>query len=67
MEYKKETDTAKPIDEQQKKKINTSNIKGMIFDMDGTVINSNKRDYEAWKRILQEHKVIWIIKNILNF
>jgi beta-phosphoglucomutase family hydrolase len=32
-------------------------IKAMIFDMDGTVVDSNKLDYEAWKSILNDHDV----------
>lgn len=31
-----------------------SNIKGIIFDMDGTIINSTYCDYLAWKKLLEE-------------
>lgn len=32
-------------------------VKGMIFDMDGTVVNSIENDYKAWKSLFKEHGV----------
>lgn len=32
-------------------------VKGMIFDMDGTVVNSIENDYKAWKKVFKEHGV----------
>lgn len=32
-------------------------IKAMIFDMDGTVINSNKLDYEAWREVFEDYGI----------
>lgn len=33
------------------------NIKAMVFDMDGTVIDSNKLDYKAWQEVFKKHDV----------
>lgn len=59
MEYNKNSKShSSEQGEGGKIKKNHSNIKAMIFDMDGTVINSNKRDFEAWNKIMQEHDVV---------
>lgn len=34
-----------------------ASVKGMIFDMDGTVVNTIENDYKAWKRLFKEHAV----------
>ncbi|CAN5359033.1 HAD family hydrolase [soil metagenome] len=47
----------KQTDKVQSTNNNSSNIKAMIFDMDGTVINSNKKDFEAWNKIMEEQNV----------
>ncbi len=31
----------------------------MIFDMDGTVIDSNEKDFQAWKQMFKEHNIIF--------
>ena len=32
-------------------------VKGMIFDMDGTVVDTIQNDYKAWKKVFKEHDV----------
>lgn len=32
-------------------------VKGMIFDMDGTVVDTIQNDYKAWKRVFKENNI----------
>jgi beta-phosphoglucomutase len=32
-------------------------LKGMIFDMDGTIIDTTRPDYDAWEKAFSEYKV----------
>lgn len=34
-----------------------SKIKAMIFDMDGTVVDSNKLDFDAWNKAFKEYEI----------
>ncbi|MDQ3393900.1 MAG: HAD family phosphatase [Bacteroidota bacterium] len=41
-------------------------IKAMIFDMDGTVVDSNKLDFEAWKHVFEQHEVALEYKDYIK-
>jgi beta-phosphoglucomutase len=42
-------------------------IKGFIFDMDGTVIDSTQSDFQAWEKMLSEHNVKLAYQEFLDF
>ena len=41
-------------------------VKGVIFDMDGTVIDSTKNDYYAWEKAFKEHVVEFPYETFLD-
>ena len=41
-------------------------VKGVIFDMDGTVIDSTKNDYHAWEKAFKEHGVEFPYETFLD-
>lgn len=42
---------------EEKEKTGNNRFKAMIFDMDGTVIDSNEKDFDAWKKVFNEYGV----------
>ena len=42
-------------------------IKGIIFDMDGTIVDSIPYHYEAWKKFFNEKKVNDFSKKLDSF
>ena len=42
-------------------------IKGVIFDMDGTIVDSLPYHYEAWEKFFEENKVENFSEKLKNY